>query len=100
MKQMLNIYIPEVHYRCDNLKYEAEKEVYTESIDSSNSTESIKPTESEDLVKCTLPKDITENIRTILNDPDKPKGILKYTFTPCMNWGPLDYLSVEGSIDL
>ena len=99
-KQMLNIYIPEVHYRCDNLKYDAEKEVYTESIDSSNSTESIKPTESEDLVKCTLPKDITENIRTILNDPDKPKGILKYTFTPCMNWGPLDYLSVEGSIDL
>ncbi len=26
--------------------------------------------------------------------------ILKYTFTPCMNWGPISYLTVSGSIDL
>lgn len=26
--------------------------------------------------------------------------ILRYTFTPCMNWGPISYLSVSGSIDL
>ena len=26
--------------------------------------------------------------------------ILRYTFTPCMNWGPVSYLSVSGSVDL
>lgn len=26
--------------------------------------------------------------------------ILRYTFTPCMNWGPISYLAVSGSIDL
>lgn len=26
--------------------------------------------------------------------------ILRYTFTPCMNWGPISYLSVSGPIDL
>ena len=26
--------------------------------------------------------------------------ILRYTFTPCMNWGPISYLSVSGSVDL
>lgn len=25
---------------------------------------------------------------------------LKYTFTPCMNWGPVSYLAVTGQIDL
>ena len=26
--------------------------------------------------------------------------ILKYTFTPCMNWGPIQHLQVNGQIDL
>jgi hypothetical protein len=26
--------------------------------------------------------------------------IIKYKFTPCMNWGPVSYLAVTGQIDL
>lgn len=26
--------------------------------------------------------------------------VIKYTFTPCMNWGPVSYLAVTGQIDL
>lgn len=32
---------------------------------------------------------------------ERNKGyIIKYKFTPCMNWGPVSYLSVTGQIDL
>lgn len=35
-------------------------------------------------------------------DSGKRNGgyIIKYKFTPCMNWGPVSYLSVTGQIDL
>lgn len=39
--------------------------------------------------------------RIDFNEKDRNYGyILKYTFTPCMNWGPVSYLAVSGSIDL
>lgn len=48
----------------------------------------------------------SKSIKTIIdsinfNEKDRDYGyILKYTFTPCMNWGPISYLAVSGSIDL
>ena len=48
----------------------------------------------------------SKSIKTIIdsidfNEKDRDYGyILKYTFTPCMNWGPVSYLAVSGSIDL
>ena len=48
----------------------------------------------------------SESVKAIINTipfekKDRDYGyILKYTFTPCMNWGPVTYLAVSGSIDL
>lgn len=48
----------------------------------------------------------SKSVKTIIdsidfNEKDRNHGyILKYTFTPCMNWGPVSYLAVSGSVDL
>lgn len=34
------------------------------------------------------------------NDKNRPETIFTYEFTPCMKWGPINYLTVKGEIDL
>lgn len=47
----------------------------------------------------TVIKNIVDSID--FNEKDRNSGcILNYTFIPCMNWGPVSYLAVSGSIDL
>ena len=49
---------------------------------------------------------VLEKIQEISKDGyfdsgERNKGyVIKYKFTPCMNWGPVSYLSVTGQIDL
>ena len=59
----------------------------------------VKPTEI-------LTSSILTQIQTIaesgyFDSGERNKGyVIKYRFTPCMNWGPVSYLSVTGQIDL
>ena len=34
------------------------------------------------------------------NDKNRPETIFTYEFIPCMKWGPINYLTVKGEIDL
>lgn len=53
-----------------------------------------------------LQGDVLNEIQTIAKSGYFDRGernggyIIKYKFTPCMNWGPVSYLSVTGQIDL
>ena len=53
-----------------------------------------------------LTDEVLKEIQKISKDGYFDRGernggyIIKYKFTPCMNWGPVSYLSVTGQIDL
>lgn len=52
----------------------------------------------EDLVEGTDFNLILSNYN--FNDKNRPETIFTYEFTPCMKWGPINYLTVKGEIDL
>ena len=98
VKCSLSMFEKNIHYLSEEFYIEI-TDYIREQIDTNNQNYSISINDILSQNKESVIKNRIDEID--FNKKDRNSGcILEYTFTPCMNWGPVSYLAVSGSIDL